>query len=79
MAYTKIVLNAQRYRIGENHHRAKLTDEQVSLIRVLRAVGFRFREIAEIFGIAVSTAHAVATDVIRSQKPVYERQVKLSS
>ena len=39
----------QGWRVGETHHRAKLTDEDVELIRLLRESGMKIKEIARKF------------------------------
>jgi len=39
----------QGWRVGETHHRAKLTDDDVELIRLLREGGMKIREIAKKF------------------------------
>ena len=39
----------QGWRVGETHHRAKLTDDDVELIRLLREGGMRVKEIAKKF------------------------------
>ena len=41
--------------VGEDHHGAKLTDEKVAEIRRLRTDGWKFRELAERFGVSGST------------------------
>ena len=37
------------WRVGETHHRAKLTDDDVELIRLLREGGMKVKEIAKKF------------------------------
>ncbi len=39
----------QGWRVGETHHRAKLTDHDVELIRLLREGGMKIKEIARKF------------------------------
>ena len=39
----------QGWRVGETHHRAKLTDDDVELIRLLREGGMKVKEIAKNF------------------------------
>jgi DNA-binding NarL/FixJ family response regulator len=39
----------QGWRVGETHHRAKLTDDDVELIRLLREGGMKVKEIAKKF------------------------------
>jgi len=39
----------QGWRVGETHHRAKLTDEDVELIRLLQESGMKLVEIAKKF------------------------------
>jgi len=38
-------------RVGECHHRAKLSDDEVELIRSLHEQGVSYRELAEKFGV----------------------------
>lgn len=46
--------------IGERHSRAKLTEEQVILIRQLRSYGFTRKKIAEGFGVTTVTIGEIA-------------------
>lgn len=50
---------------GENHHSAKLTDREVYLLRDLRADGFTYRQLANVFEISKSQ---VANIVLRRQR-----------
>lgn len=51
--------NPQGYRIGESHHRARLTDEQVEAMRVMRDGGASYRQIGERFGCSMWTARDI--------------------
>lgn len=52
--------------VGQDHHRAKLTDHDVDLIVNLRAHGMRYGEIAAKFDVSVSTVESVCTGRRRS-------------
>jgi len=59
-------------RIGETHHRAKLTDADIEQIMALRDLGLSYREIALKFddipgGIAKSTVRDIIKCRIRAQ------------
>ncbi len=62
-------------RVGETHHRAKLTDADVEQIFALREFGLSYRQIAEKFddiapgGIAKATVRDVLKFRIRAQVP----------
>jgi len=47
------------YRIGETHHRAKLSDNDVRLIRLLRECGLNTVEIASKFNCSPSNISAI--------------------
>lgn len=47
-----VAVNENGLRIGEDHHRAKLLDEDVEHIRALAEGGMRYAEIAEKFEIS---------------------------
>lgn len=51
--------NHRGYRVGEDHHRAKLNDEAVSWMRELRAQGLSYRAIAERVGCSLWTARDI--------------------
>jgi DNA-binding Lrp family transcriptional regulator len=52
--------NSQGYRIGECHHNAKLTDDDVRLIRELREdFGLPYAEIAEKFECSLWTVRDI--------------------
>lgn len=46
---------------GERHHRAKLSDTDVELMRRLREGGMTYREIAEKFECSLWTARDIVT------------------
>lgn len=47
--------------VGEDHHRAKLTDHEIWLIHELRAAGVKRRDIAEKFEVSFHTICAYLT------------------
>lgn len=51
--------NENGYRIGDTHHRAKLTDHEVELIRQLHGEGMKARDIAKKFGISKGQASKI--------------------
>jgi DNA invertase Pin-like site-specific DNA recombinase len=60
---TFVVTPAKRnefgYRIGDTHHRAKLTDHEVDLIRQLRAEGMKVKDLARKFDISKGQASKI--------------------
>lgn len=68
-----IAVNNAGYRIGESHHRAKLTDEDVALILALRAAGLSYGEIARKWDAGVCISRSTVRDIclgrIRGQYP----------
>jgi len=76
----KVGLTAGGYRVGETHHRAKLTNADVELILYLREAGLSYREIADKFDdgklvVSKSTVRDVCSGRIRGQAPVAFRKV----
>ena len=49
VATTGLSKRGRGWRVGESHHRAKLTDHEVELIRLLREGGMKLKEIARKF------------------------------
>ena len=45
--------------VGQDHHRAKLTDHDVWLINELKAEGLSYRQIAIKFGVSRSTVESI--------------------
>lgn len=74
-----ICVNAQGRRIGEDHHRAKLSNSDIDLILELRDEGLSYEAIARKMdhvpnGIAKSTVRDICTGRIRAQLPAdYKR------
>jgi DNA invertase Pin-like site-specific DNA recombinase len=52
-------LRGPGYRIGETHHRSKLTDHDVELIRILRESGMKLKEIAKKFECSPQNVSAI--------------------
>lgn len=72
MKHETLTLNDRRYRIGETHHRAKLTDEQVDRMRELHEEqGVGYRTLAKMFDVSKSTARDICTYRIRAQTPEF--------
>lgn len=51
--------NHTGHRVGEDHHRAKLTDEQVSEIRARYPAVRSYRKLAELYGCGESTVRDI--------------------
>ena len=69
-----VAINAIGCRVGETHHRAKLTDSDIWQILELREMGLSYRAIAEKFddipgGISKSTVRDIVKCRIRAQVP----------
>ena len=66
-------VNSAGYRVGESHHRAKLSDADVETILFLRDAGLSFAEIAAKFDdghtVSKSTVRDVCSGRIRGQAP----------
>lgn len=45
-------VNERGLRVGQDHHRAKITDRDVELIRMLHEAGMSYRVIAEKFEVS---------------------------
>lgn len=74
----RVGINSAGYRVGESHHRAKLSDKDIEQILYLRDAGLSCAEIAGKFddGIEVSksTVRDVCSGRIRGQAPVAYRK-----
>lgn len=68
-----VAVNAAGYRIGEGHHRAKLTDADIDLILYLRDEGLSYAEIAAKFDDGLTVSKSTVRDIclgrIRAQLP----------
>jgi len=70
MAKKLVAVNERGLRIGQSHPRAKLTDTEVELVRLLHERhGFGYRRLAEKFEIGVSTARDICRYWSRAQIP----------
>ena len=61
--------------VGEDHHRAKLTDHEVWLVCELRDGGMGYPEIAEKFDISKGMAHDLCSGRRRGQAVVGQRKL----
>ncbi len=68
-----IAVNARGHRVGESHHRAKLSDADVDLILYLRDAGLTYAAIAAKFDDGISISKSTVRDIclgrIRAQHP----------
>lgn len=74
MIYKFIGLSESGTRVGETHHRAKLTDHDIDLIRELHEEGLSYKVIAEKFDIGKSTVADIVKCRRRWQLPVKWRR-----
>lgn len=65
-----LAVNDRGYVIGEQHHRAKLSDHEVDLVLALLADGMSERQVAEKMEIGRRTVRDIKAGRIRSQTPV---------
>jgi hypothetical protein len=56
-----LAVNDRGYRINDSHHNAKLTDDEVELLRQLRDGGMSYRLLAEKFEIAIRTVRDIVS------------------
>ena len=70
-----VLVNSCGYVIGQDHHRARLTDREVDLIIELRAAGCTWRDIADKFDISKGQAHDYFTGRRRGQVATGQRRV----
>lgn len=59
--------NSRGWRIGQGHHRAKLTDAQVARMRSLFERGIGYKALAREFGCSVSTARDICRGTTRAR------------
>lgn len=67
--YKLVGFNEKGSRVGETHHRARLTDHDVDLIRDLRDEGLTYQEIADKFEVSKSTVRDIVKCRRRWQRP----------
>lgn len=68
-----VAVNSEGKRVGETHHRAKLSDEEVMTILELREYGLTYAAIAEKWddGVRISKSHVrnICKGIYRAQIP----------
>jgi DNA invertase Pin-like site-specific DNA recombinase len=69
-----IALSERGYRIGESHHNAKLTDDQVEKIRCMHDCGLGYQSIANQFGVSKSTVRDIVNFRNRATVPAKYRK-----
>lgn len=72
-----VAVNENGNRIGEKHHRSKLTDHEVELIRTLFDDGMRVSEIARKFEIAKAHCWDICHYLVRCQTVAEFREVNV--
>jgi hypothetical protein len=84
MEYKLVFVNERGKRIGQDHHRAKLTDADIDQIFYLREAGLSYLEIARKFddvvgGISRSTIRDILKGRRRGQLPAATKRVLVRS
>lgn len=73
----RVALNENGRRIGEDHHRAKFTDEQVDRIRDLREDhGLTYVQLASLFQSNKATIQSICQYRTRAQTPFGFKDLK---
>lgn len=73
-----VAVTEKNYRIGQDHHRAKFTDQEVRKILELHDLGLSSYRIAQIMGISRYTVRDYVSGRLRSQIPDKWRRVRVS-
>lgn len=76
--YKLVGISESGSRVGETHHRAKLSDHDIDLIRELHEEGLSYREIAIKFCVGKSTVRDIVKCRRRWQTPVTWRKVEIA-
>ena len=63
----RVAVNEKGYRIGETHHRAKLTDADIDTIMELRDAGLTYAQIAAKWDDGVTISKSTVRDVIKGR------------
>lgn len=72
--YVVVQFGESGHRVGESHHRAKLSDEQVDLIRDLHEeYGFGYKKLAHVFKVSRDTIRQICL-YMRRNATVTERR-----
>lgn len=74
-----VAVNERGNRMGETHHRAKLTDEQVETMRELHQQGWGFKRLARAFNVSRETARDIVLYRRRAQLAVGWKVVVMRS
>jgi DNA invertase Pin-like site-specific DNA recombinase len=80
MSFKLVFVNDKGKRIGEGHHRAKLTDKDIDLVFELRDMGLSYSTIAGKFddipgGVSRSTVRKILKGQTRAQVPAATKRV----
>lgn len=77
MKYKLVALNEKGQRIGETHHRARLTDEDVDIIRDLHEeYGLGYKVLADKFEVSKSLIRYICKYERRAQTTTRYKRVK---
>ena len=75
LARRTVLVNDSGRVIGEDHHRAKLTNAQVHQIHEMRDAGASYKEIAQALVVSKTTVHDVLVCRTRAQTPMGQRVI----
>lgn len=79
MTKKTIPLTASGYRIGEDHHNAKITDSEVEMIRQMHESGeFGYKKLARMFDMPISTIRDIVTYRRRGVTPEKWKTVEVN-
>lgn len=79
MTVKRIVVGVNEYglRVGQDHHRAKLPDREVDLIRGLNEEGVPYSVLERVWGVGKSTIAGICQYRRRAQTPVGYRTIRI--
>jgi hypothetical protein len=75
MTRRHVWVNDRGYRVGQDHHRAKLTDHEVELVLELLAEGLSTAQVAQKMDIAKRTVERYRAGELRAQFATTQRRV----
>lgn len=70
-----MAVNDRGHVVGEDHHRAKLSDHDVWLMLELRDASMRYTDLAEKFGVSKATVASICQGRRRAQLVTGQRRV----
>jgi hypothetical protein len=77
MATVQVAINELGRRIGQDHHRAKLTNGEVEMLIQMHEEGIGYRRLAIMFDVSPSAVRYIVKGRIRAQYPTEFRVVHI--